>query len=59
MLLCITKRAVSLLNLYWMENYLILVVLEGYAGEEPGFTGDLKAMSERVEYIAGITINAR
>ena len=31
----------------------------GYAGADLVFEGDLKAVEERVAYMAGVTINAR
>ena len=42
-----------------MTDCLIPVVLEGYYVAALGFVGDLKAMSERVAYMGGITANAR
>ena len=42
-----------------MDDCLILVASDGYDDVDPVFSGDLKAVVERVAYTAGFTTNAR
>ena len=57
-LLCIPNEAVYRSNLYRMADCLMMVALEGYSGVAPEFEGGLKAVTERVAYTAGVTVNA-
>ena len=40
-----------------MADCLIPVTPGRYDGAAPGFEGDLKAVAERVAYMAGVTVN--
>ena len=58
-LLCIPNEAVYRSKLYWIIFFSMPEAPGGYAGADLVFEGDLKAVEERVAYMAGVTINAR